>query len=181
MKNKRLLYVLLPAVLLIWGLIFQRIWSAAEDGSEVGEKAVSPANQPGATVVRSGPPKLLLTYADPFRAAAAKPTRNLGESTNSVASFARPVATAALNFPVAPVPVAVAPVVWPALKYLGFINNPRQNSRIALLTINDQEMMLKAGDNRQGVVVASIFSDSVQVTFQGKKKTIVRIVSLSYQ
>ena len=181
MKNKRLLYVLLPAVLLIWGLIFQRIWAAAEGGSEGGETAVSPASQSTAPAVRSGPPKLLLTYADPFRVTAEKAARNLGEPASSAASFARPAATAALNFPVAPAPVAVAPVVWPALKYLGFINNPRQNSRIALLAINDQEMMLKAGDNRQGVVVASIFPDSVQITFQGKNKTIVRTRSLSSQ
>ncbi|MDB5267923.1 MAG: hypothetical protein JWP58_963 [Hymenobacter sp.] len=179
MKNKRLLYVLLPAVLAIWGLIFQRIWSAA-----AGEPEPEPADA-ALPHVLTGPvtahtlPKLLLNYSDPFKVTTEKAGRSLDQPANRPVAFAQAVTSPTLNFPVAPVPVAVAPVVWPSLRYLGFINNPRQNSRIALLAINEQEVMLKSGDNRQGVVVASIFRDSVQVTFQGKKKTVSRLVSSS--
>lgn len=175
MKNKRLLYLLLPAVLVIWGLIFQRIWVAAQgnDGQEPAPTAATISL--AESVVSQRPPQLLLNYADPFKASspAASP-RDRPPVASSPNDFERPLRPATLNLPVAPPPVATVPVVWPQLKYLGFINNPRVDRRIALLAIDEKEAMVKAGENRQGVLVTKIFRDSVQLVFQGNKKTIKR-------
>jgi hypothetical protein len=174
-KNKRLLYVLLPAVLAIWGLIFQRIWSAAAEESGPDPASTTRPRVSSSPIVARKTPRLLLTYGDPFKAGRISPVpRPVAEPSPGFGGVASPSSAAALNFPVA-APVAPAPpLVWPALRYLGSINNPRQKSQIALLAINDQEAMLKTGDNRQGLVLSKIFRDSVQVLFQGRKKTITR-------
>lgn len=179
MKNKRLLYVLLPAVLAIWGLIFQRLWSAAEGGPE---EAVMETVEPRPTarpVTSHAPPKLLLNYGDPFKGSTIKLSQSVdmtGPSSNPVPAVGSSQ-TPSLNFPVAAPAIPAPPVVWPSLKYLGSINNTRQDTQIALLVIEDKETMLKAGDNRQGVMLTKIFRDSVQVVFKGKKKAIIRNLS----
>ena len=185
MKNKRLLYVLLPAVLGVWGLIFQRIWLAAR-----GDEAVAPAGvgeSVAATTSGSGVvariPGLLLSYPDPFRAGSSTtplatfPAGPTGTASGERASYARPLAAAPLNLPVAPAATPVVPVVWPVVKYLGFINNPRLENRIALLTINDKEYSVKSGGNKEEVTVSKIWRDSVRVVFKGYKKTVIRVLS----
>ncbi|MEL5996628.1 hypothetical protein, partial [Hymenobacter segetis] len=124
-------------------------------------------------------PKLLLNYVDPFKGGKINPPLSVGVAgpVNSPIRAATPAPGRALNFPVAAPAVPVPPVVWPSLKYMGSINNTRQNTRIALLAIDEKEAMLKAGDERQGIVLTKIFRDSVLVVFQGKKKTIIRNLS----
>lgn len=179
MKNKRLLYVLLPAVLVVWGLIFQRIWLAAR-----GEEVVAPAGA-GESVaattsgVAARIPGLLLNYTDPFRAGSPTPfittlVGPTGAASAERASYAQPLAAAPLNLPLAPAATPVVPVVWPVVKYLGFINNPRLENRIALLTINDKEYSVKSGGNEEEIIVRKIWRDSVRVVFKTYKKTIVR-------
>lgn len=176
MKNKRLLYVLLPAVLVVWGLIFQRIWLAAR-----GDEAAAPAlvgvsvAAPAATSAAQLP-QLLLSYADPFRASStaaplAAPTTELGPAAHGSIP---PLAPTSLNLPVAPVAVPVIPVVWPLVKYLGFINNPRLENRIVLLTINEKEYSVKSGGNKEEITISKIWRDSVQVIFKGHRKTVIR-------
>ena len=177
MKNKRLLYVLLPAVLTIWGLIFQRIWSAAGNSPEPEMEIVSPrfVNRP---VASHQPPKLLLDYSDPFKIGTINTPRAMGLAGPSSNAFQQMSTSTSpiLNFPAAASPVPVLPVVWPSLRYLGSIDNNRQNTRIALLAIEEKEAMLKIGENRLGIVLTKIFRDSVRVIFQGKNKTIIRNV-----
>jgi hypothetical protein len=72
--------------------------------------------------------------------------------------------------------VAVAPVQWPALKYLGSITNARRNTCVALLTVENGEAMVKAGDSYRDVKVTKIFRDSVQVLFQGQRKTVQKSI-----
>lgn len=178
-KNKRLLYILLPAVLLIWGLIFQRIWQAAQ-GHEESASAVDLASVAAtASTVAAQTPRLLLNYADPFRASS--PNTPLVAPTVAMSSvqgsYTQPLSPAPLNLPVAPAAVTVIPVVWPLVKYLGSINNPRLENRIALLTINEKEYSLKSGGNKEEITVSKIWRDSVQVVFRGSKKTLTRILS----
>jgi hypothetical protein len=175
-KNQRLLYVLLPAVLVIWGLIFQRIWAAVDGTSDETRRP-----EPPLRAVTNGPtrqlPKLLLNYADPFRPARTTSPAVVAGGSRVVSSFfasERAVSAKGLNLPVAQPPVAVVPVQWPVLKYLGSITNARLNTCVALLTLENGEAMIKAGDSYHNVKVVRIFRDSVQVLFQGQRKTLVK-------
>ena len=175
MKNKRLLYLLLPAVLVIWGLIFQRIWSAAQGNDDQESAPTVSLTSLTESAASQRPPQLLLNYPDPFKASKpAASIRDMQTAASGPNEFGQPLRPATLNLPIAPQSVTVVPVVWPQLKYMGFINNPRVDRRIALLAIDEKEDMVKAGENRQGVLVAKIYRDSVQLILQGNKKTIKR-------
>ena len=175
-KNKRLLYVLLPAVLVIWGLIFQRIWKSARREEESANAVASESPAAAATTVAAQIPRLFLNYTDPFRASSPNTplaTPVVGTS-NPLGSYARPLSPAPLNLPVVPAATPFVPIAWPVVKYLGFINNPRLENRVALMTINDKEYSLKLGSNKEEIRISKIWHDSVQVIFKTHKKTIFR-------
>lgn len=167
--------MLLPAVLVIWGLIFQRIWSAARGNAET----LTPAQELSPPVAITGSehlPRLSLNYPDPFRLSSPGPAASYqGGTPNAVPiHYGHPLASASLNLPVAPTAVPVVPLAWPQIKYMGFINNPRFENRIALLAINEKEYPLKPGENKEEILVTKIWRDSIQVAFKGHKKTVIR-------
>lgn len=181
MNSKQSVYLLLPLVLLVWGIIGWRIWAAAGDPAvEAARGQLVPLHaKPMASHHR---PELLLTYSDPFKPAA---THSISPSTialprvtdggNSVLSTLKR-ADASLNFVArSPVPVITAsPVTWPQIKYLGLISHAGRNAEVALLAIDNQELVIKTGASERGVQVIKLLRDSVQLGFGGQKKSFAR-------
>lgn len=74
-----------------------------------------------------------------------------------------------------PVPVITAsPVTWPQIKYLGLISHAGRNAEVALLAIDNQELVIKTGASERGVQVIKLLRDSVQLGFGGQKKSFAR-------
>jgi hypothetical protein len=177
-NNKRSVYLLLPLVLLVWGLIGWRIWSASSDpDSEAGPlPALALRARP---VTARQRPSLLLTYGDPFKPGVSRPTPS-SVGPVPVVSFAPSASAtnraASLNFPAHPaVPVVSAPsIAWPQVKYLGVISHAGGEAQVALLAIDNQELVIKAGKSERGVQVIKLFRDSVQLSFSGQKKSFLR-------
>ncbi len=178
MNSKRSVYLLLPLVLLVWGLIGWRIWAAASDSAPGIESLPAMALRAKPAAARHRP-VLLLTYGDPFKPG---PSRNAPPVTGpmpaasafSSAPVSRPATS--LNFAVRPTTpaAAVVSVVWPQIKYLGVIAHSGGNAQVALLAIDNQEMVVKAGKSERGVQVLKLFRDSVQLSFSGQKKSFAR-------
>ena len=178
MNNKRSIYILLPLVLLVWGLIGWRIWAATSDPAPEAEllPALALRSRPAATRQR---PRLLLTYGDPFKPGANRPAPSPSGPV-PVVSFAPSASAtnraASLNFPAHPaVPVASTPsIAWPQVKYLGVISHAGGEVQVALLAIDNQEIVVKVGKSERNVQVINIFRDSVQLSFMGQKKSFLR-------
>jgi hypothetical protein len=177
-NNKRSVYLLLPLVLLVWGLIGWRIWAATSDPDpEAGP--LQPSALRSRPVAARSRPRLLLTYGDPFKPGASRPAPSSGGPV-PVVSFAPSAPTtnqaARLNFPAHPaVPVASTPsITWPQVKYLGVISHAGGEAQVALLAIDNQELVVKAGKSERGVQVIKLFRDSVQLSFSGQKKSFLR-------
>ena len=182
MKNKRLSYVLLPLVLLVWGLIAQRIWFATTEAEPEEDSArVLPAA--GQTPAPRGPPPLL-SYVAPVRplVGMGRSPAPLGGAVMREAVVSSPVsivsAATSLNLPLAPPAAPAPPVVWPQVKYLGLIVNSGANNQVVLLAIDNQELLVKAGQSSHGVRLISAFRDSVQLSFSKQKKSFSRVASL---
>jgi hypothetical protein len=175
MKSKRTAYILLPAVLLIWGIIAQRLWLATQPESERSKQ--NTAERPSAVLRKSSrrPPPLWLTYADPFQGGAT--TKQL--SPRPSAEYARvgpsKSASSAFNLPIAPPVVPVAPAPWPDVAYRGSITNQRKGTKVVLLTIGQTDVMLRPGESQQGIKIVRIFRDSIRLAFQKEKKTYPRV------
>jgi hypothetical protein len=177
-NNKRSVYLLLPLVLLVWGMIGWRIWAASSDSASETEQlpAMALRTKPALTRQR---PRLLLTYGDPFKPGASRPAPSLAGPV-PVASFppSAPATSraASLNFPAHPAtPAAPVPsIAWPQIKYLGVISHVGSEAQVALLAVDNQELVVKAGRSERGVQVIKLFRDSVQLGFSGQKKSFPR-------
>lgn len=165
MQHKRLLYVLLPSVLLIWGIIIYRILQAVR-----GEDTAAYASLPARTdqgFQQSDPDTiaLLANYADPFLSSS---RRSVNSSASSFLT-ARPTiqpSNAITAHPPASVPS------FPEVTYLGLIQNGKSNRKVALLRIAGKEYFMEQKRQQDGIILNQIYPDSIRVTFAKEAKTI---------
>lgn len=175
MKSKRPVYALLAAVVLIWGLIAQRLWSAAQRPQPLDSQVSNSGRGHELKEADQHPPPLLLSYTDPFQADRRGESRPLlGKLPASSTLPPRQHSESALNFSPAPVAKSVPSVVWPEVKYLGSISNQRQGAKVALLSIDNLDFTLKPGDTIKGVKALKVSADSLTVMFSGQKKTLLK-------
>jgi hypothetical protein len=178
-NNKRSVYLLLPLVLLVWGLIGWRIWAAASDSATEAEQPPTMALHTKPILI-SHRPVLLLTYGDPFKPGST-PASTLSAAPRPVAIDLSnaPVSEKSgtkLNFTIHPIapPVTAVMITWPQIKYMGVIAHSGSNAQVALLAIDNQELVIKAGKSERDIQVLKLFRDSVQLGFHGQKKSFVR-------
>jgi hypothetical protein len=166
MKNKKLLYILIPITLLVWGLIVYRIVGAMQ-----GEETLS--NFSPVVYTKPESENILDTfsisgnYPDPFL------RKNLTHTTPVNNSQTQPQK----NVPKQPTvqPIKNNPLsVLPKIAYLGIIKNQKQNKQIALIQINDNLNNMKLGDKIEGVELLKVFKDSIIVVFQKQKITVFK-------
>jgi len=166
MRNKKLTYFLLPVVLLVWGIIFYRIFINRD-------KPKAPAFSPVNTMIEDTSDKdkkgyeLFANYADPF-------LKN---------SYIRPVEKEA------PVNVFQAPrrrtvdrqtpnrrrqvirqVKWPEVRYSGAISDSSEQI-IGLMEIDKKKTLVDKGSNVKDIFVLDLFNDSIILIFDGDTAT----------
>jgi hypothetical protein len=180
MNNKRSVYLLLPLVALVWGLIGWRIWAAAS-----GPEEATPTfhtSLPKAAPASARLPRLLLGYGDPFRPVAggerpASPLPVAAALPAAVATVAAAPPPARLAFPVRPAEPARTPAAtidWPPIRYLGIITHANGQAQVALLDIDNEELVVKVGHSAHDIRVVQLFRDSVQVSYKNQKRSFYR-------
>lgn len=168
MQNKRLLYVLLPAVLLIWGIILYQIADVLnEDDATI--YTFTPAPLPAYITQNSATVDLLLNYADPFLEGYGRNVRV--KTAGNALSVAAPQPAASLP---SSQPAEPARPAWPDLIYSGTVSNPKVKKQLALLNVNSQSYILKEGDYVQSMHIKKVFPDSLQVRFDGELRWFIR-------
>lgn len=150
--KKKLTIPLLVLTLVLWGAILYRVLSG---GSEANVSAVNtqPAPKRAATVMeRPGSDSLLLNYQDPFliEAEEEQTDEELVEAYDAY--------------------VEEEPYIdWSQVQYLGSVTG---GAAVALVMINGQEYMLKAGDTVDGYTLVGQDGNSITIRYQGQVSTI---------
>lgn len=155
MKNKKMLYILIPGTLLVWGLIIYKIFLGAhsDEGTIFAPVTVSKVNEDVISDTFSISPM----YRDPF----------LGRVQGGHSDNSKPL------IPKTPVmPVVDVPKVWPNIVYGGIIKNQNLKKELLLVEINGQSHAMKVGETIDGVLISKAFRDSVEVQFSKEKKII---------
>jgi hypothetical protein len=157
MKNKKMLYLLIPGTLIVWGLIiFKIINNMHSDENPVSQHTLV---ETAVTENVSDTFSIHPTYRDPFLG---KPVQrddlSEGPSKSSIPAT----------------PVIKTPTVWPAVVYGGIIKNQKLNKEMILLQINGQDFMMKSGETVNGVQLFKVFHDSIEVHFSKEKKIIYK-------
>jgi hypothetical protein len=159
MKNKRLTYVLLPLVLLIWGIIFYKIFTHGKDDNEgFVESNIRKTNKKDASVDSF---VILANYRDPFLDRSYRPALRTADMQNNMNN------RTGLNMKPQPVNI-----IFPDLQYYGLIANPKNKQKVGLIKMNNKDFILKEGESADDVKVLRLFNDSVMLTYMNNKKTI---------
>ena len=161
MKNKKTAWMLLPAVLLIWGLLGWKIYAAMKDDPSPPFVATSPDPSAPKHVTVPDSYQLLLDYPDPFLTAKKTPVRNVSPSSPKPGNTSTPKVTA-----------PIAPAVWPELRYAGLVQS-KDGKTLGFLTVNGASHFVKTNDIIGEITVQKIWKDSVLVV-RGKEKNVVR-------
>ena len=154
MKNKKLLYVLIPGVIFVWGIIIYRIVTGM-GGNENPTSQKVEMEEIHQDVILNDTFSINPTYRDPFS----------GKQVKKVASASQQT-----------IKKLVAPIItanWPQITYGGIVKNQKSSKQLVLVSINGQSTMLKVGESYSDVVLLKVFKDSIEVQF-GKEKKFVR-------
>ncbi|WP_410221206.1 hypothetical protein [Pedobacter sp.] len=163
MKNKALTYLLIVCVAAIWGVIFYRIYAGLNDEelplpktSAVKTAYFNEINHLNDTVT------LNLSYPDPFFAnpSDAYQGKRIPENMPKTPSLIKAI------------PIQKPAINWAAIQYTGYINNPANKQKLAMLNIQGKEALLAEGQSSNGLKLVKHLGDSVRVQFQGETKYI---------
>jgi len=158
MKNKRLIYILAPLVLLIWGLIFYKIFT--HFGDDQNKTMVNPDQT---NTNKKQLPRdtftIIANYRDPFLGRNNQPALHSSQDhiLNNQTGLSRK-----------PTP---APEIIPEIKYCGIIANPKNKRKVGLLRMNNKELLVKEGDSYNELKIIRLFNDSVKIMYNKTKKT----------
>lgn len=161
MKNKKLLYVLIPSVIILWGVIIYKVLSGAAYEDTIMTDVTS-----GNSIAISAADTFFTIkadYADPFLKKYVP--RNTSSNTELSGETRRPV-------PAAPPP---RPVNWPEITYAGKIENNSSKTGTYLISVNRQNYLMGINNEAAGITLAKAWDDSVVVSMLGQVKTIYRL------
>ncbi|MCR9155550.1 MAG: hypothetical protein NXI09_15705 [Bacteroidetes bacterium] len=155
--NKKSLYLLLPAVLLVWGLIVVRTIGVFIEPPV--KEFRNDFNQVITTLpIDSNLYVLNLNYPNPFKSQSIVP-QNQSKSKSKTSSLK-----------VKKVVFKKSPVIWPKLAYQGQLR--RKDQTLCLIDVNDQIHFFSVGQTLQGIKLLKSFTDSVHLEYKRERKYI---------
>ncbi len=161
MKNKKILYLLIPAVLFIWGLVIYQFFSYFETPdfplSSVGN--IKLTNQ---EVESPDTFQLLKKYADPFRMGKRVVTSGIdGESApQKKKTSGRKERRRYVR------------LHWGKIRYLGQIE--AKNDKIGLVWIAGKNHLLRESEERDGYKITALYEDSVIILYNNEERTFLK-------
>lgn len=156
MKNKKTLIVLVPLVLLIWGLILWKVLDYQSADGGAGQNMYTSGEDPIADTTSYD---LRFGYRDPF-------LRSYSGSRSSESSKSKVRANNIKQVEIA----KVANVVRPAsLVYRGEIKGHR--CKLGLLEVEGKKMLVSEHSTVGEYIILSVYSDSLTLSYRDKQFT----------
>lgn len=171
MKNKKLKYVLIPLVIIVWGLIFYKVFSYSNDDEPI--LVVSQNTNIKTEVIQEKDSfELSLQYADPFlKKNKAIRSRDYPASVQSENNTIQGARINARNNRRKPIPPSFKAT---EISYGGEIINDNSKHITAVIRVAGNNKLLSDGDITGQVEILRIFNDSIHVVDQGKERTIFK-------
>ena len=159
MREKKKLYILLPLVALVWGVIGFRVYEYYTANQPETETEIMINKTP----LKSGSDSFSLfnDYPDPF----------LGEVLRVSLPGSRSGSHKKVALPIVKLPVKAPEVIrWPVVQYKGTIKSEKNGKVYAVVTINNRERLVKEKDLVDGLAVFSIRKDSIGLDMKGERR-----------
>lgn len=157
MKNKKNIYILLPIVTLIWGiLIFQLFSFTTPEESSIN--ATPDFNLKPLKITERKSFTVDVNYRDPF----------LGKiyTEQKVPKLKNAVKTKSEAKP-------QEEIIWPTIVYKGMISDSKQKNKLFILVISDKNYFMKIGDTENDIFLKEGDKESVYVKYKGNLNLIM--------
>lgn len=154
MKNKKLAYILLPVVLLVWGIVGYKLYVKffGEEDAIITNTEIVSEDKANAITDHF---EIANNYRDPF----------LGNAVREAVVSTQP-AIAPLQRQTVVIPPVMKPVVhWPAIKVGGLVNDKK-----FMGIISGKSVLLDKGEQALGVTFIKSSKDSVWFKFSNEQK-----------
>jgi len=149
-----MIYFLIPLVIVIWGMLFLKIYSNFGHKKQVFKNNVQKLNAIKDDE-RDSIFTLVLNYPDPFlKGTERKPDLTILSSVEKNSS--------------------ISVVNWPVIEYRGFMGKNNDDGT-GLLKIGESNLLVKHGQVYSGVKICSITKDSISVEFENVRRWITKL------
>lgn len=160
MKNKKSIYILLPLVLIIWGMLIYQFFSYSNDVAIKVENEVPlfveiDYKEPDTTALN-------VNHRDPFSGKMEK-TKDIDTAPKQ-----NIVNTPKIN-------TESVPEVQTQIEYKGLVSDVANKKKVFMVIIDNQTFLMKQGDKENEVELISGNKESIAIKHKGKKKTILLI------
>lgn len=166
LKGKKSLYILIPAVLAVWGLIIYRV-VLAQQGDDNNVNAVYEPVFASQDSTKDSC-RMIWSYRDPFLDCT---TDQMSEQDFDFSSGQNNnISNIKIGTYKAPEPEKK--VQWPAVSYHGLIRNKSNGKMVAVFKINNRQYLLSEKQTAEGVLIESADNKKAIVQFGGETKTL---------
>jgi hypothetical protein len=153
-KNRQLIYVLIPSVLIIWGLIIMKVIRNIHHSQKQVIETSSISRGSELELINDSS-SLILNYPDPFLRGI-----NQMSSSSQERSNLQSATKTQINFP--------------NTKYSGLVINYKSKHKLGLIKIENQDFLAEEGDFVAGEKILRLYNDSVIISFNKIKKTCLK-------
>jgi predicted negative regulator of RcsB-dependent stress response len=167
MKNKKTAYIMVPIVLVIWGMIGWKVYAAMKDKDDAVVVNVYEEKIKIISTKISDTISIIADYRDPFLDKRDRPKENSKFNPGSYRDQNSKLAV--VKVPVSP----KAEPVWPKIVYHGLIKRTNDQKTVGFLSVNDQSYFVRGEEVAGEVLVGKLWKDSAEVMF-GKEKKVFR-------
>jgi hypothetical protein len=173
MKNKKLQYILIPVVLLVWGLIIYRVVDFTKQDDPIEPETISTIqpNQNKGTIQDTF--SLYANYRDPFLKNVRYSRPRYTKKTTSTKKEEPQKTTKKTESNIALRRDILENIRWPEIKYGGIVQNSQSGEKVGLMEVDKREFLIRKNDSVQRIFIKDIYKDSVIVIYKETHKTFV--------
>lgn len=154
MKNKKNIYILLPLVLFIWGVVIYKFFSftgtdeIAYNDAPVGIKPIQ-LKKPEPIIIKAD-------YRDPFLGKMYLP--EIPKKKSSAISKNK---------------IAPQPVVWPQVIYKGLVTDQKNRKKVFMIVVNGQTHLTRENETIGNITLKKGNRNSIDIKYKGDITTIL--------
>jgi hypothetical protein len=154
MRNKKMTFFLIPLVILIWGILFIRLY---KNFGPKGNLLKNYSHETTAKIIVENDTvmRLKLNYPDPFLKTKERKLNSVGHSSNEISN----------NKSI---------VNWPVIEYHGFLGK-NSTEATGLLKIGESNLLVKQNLVYSGIKIHSITKDSIYVEYEKEKRWLLKL------
>ncbi len=164
MKNKKFTYVLIPVVLIVWGMIIYRLFNGTNSGLAIN-KNENKLFEKNVNETMADTFSIRGNYKDPFLSKRSQRNQiqetTIKQPTTNETKKLKPEAKNNKSL-----------VTWPNVVFSGLIKNQKSNKQLALLQIDGKADIMQVGDTKSNIKLLKTSHDSIEISFNAEHKVI---------